>query len=93
MIKIAGAAALSAFIVCGAPVTSAFTGTAATPEQPRAVKGDRLPSAPAATGCARAWPYYQGDCVYRIAPSGRTPELRQVRIVSADRLLVRSTAN
>ncbi|WP_068020899.1 hypothetical protein [Rhodoplanes sp. Z2-YC6860] len=86
MIRIAIAAALASFVVYDAAVAPASTGPNETIEQPRGVKGDRLPVLPAGTNCAdAAWPYYRGDCVRGRQPSDQGPAARVVRIVAADR--------
>lgn len=79
MIKIAVAATLAAIVVADAAFVPASTGTDATVERPRGLKGDRLPvRAPHQmpnAGCAdAAWPYYPAECV-------RAPVSRFVRTV------------
>jgi len=88
MIRIAVAAALAAFIVYDAAVAPAVTEANKTIEQPRGLKGDRLPVQPVGTNCAgAAWPYYRGECVRGRQPSDQPPAPRFVRIVAADRPL------
>jgi hypothetical protein len=49
------------------------------------VKGDPLPIGPACSQAA--WPHYESKCVRsRTQPTNQPQQVRQVRIVSADRL-------
>lgn len=86
MIKITIAAALAAFVIYDAAVVPGFTGANEPIEQPRGLKGDRLPVQPVGSSCGDiAWPYYKDNCVRGRQPATQEPTTRTVRIVAVDR--------
>jgi hypothetical protein len=83
---IAGAAFIAALAIVlpgMAPAVSANTPPEAGVQQP-AVKSDRLPIHPLGGACSqRAWPYYDGACLFEARWQG---DARKVRLITTDRL-------
>ena len=85
MLKFIAPAVLAAFIVYDVTVAPGLAGMVETSAPQRALKGDRLPIGPACSQAA--WPHYESMCVRnRTQPTDQPQQVRQVRIVSADRL-------
>jgi len=84
MFKIITAASLAAFIVYSGTGASSTGGTLEASAPQRSLKGDRLPLGPVCT--QPAWPHYETKCARSRALDGQPPLVRQVRVVTIDRL-------
>jgi len=84
MFKIITAASLAAFIVYSSTGASSTGGTVEASAPQRALKGDRLPLGPVCTQVA--WPHYDAKCARSRTLDGQPVPVRQVRVVTIDRL-------
>ena len=84
MFKIITAASFAAIIVYSGTSASSISGTVEASAPQRSLKGDRLPLGPVCT--LAAWPHYDAKCVRSSTLAGQSAPVRQVRIVTIDRL-------
>jgi len=84
MLKIIAGASLAAVIVYNGTSASSISGTVEASVPQRSLKGDRLPLGPVCT--QPAWPHYDSKCARSRTPDGQPAPVRQVRIVTIDRL-------
>jgi len=84
MVKIVIAASLAAIIVYNGTSTSSTSEAVEASAPQRSLKGDRLPLGPVCT--QPAWPHYDTSCARSRTPDAKPAPVRQVRIVTIDRL-------
>lgn len=85
MTKMICAIVAAVLLGAGALVLTLFTGVVEARTPPAIVKGDRLDIRTYGPACSqRGWPYFEANCLRNTQTPTR--QIRQVRIVSTDRL-------